>query len=528
MMRIWPGLLRAIRLTVVSLLVASAGTGRTAAATDSPAILIDGRFEDWGITTPPIADASATNGVPRLLRVVRTRMDENCLYVLIDVGTPLNAQRIDGTVSMLLNVDSDATTGGTVQDARGIDLTVELTPPNPREPDRRGMGIGVTAVADTLDDAPPMVRYSPYDADVRFAPTLASRYFEFALPRAVHLDRSPPLWLGDGTTIVLMYAPPGESATTHSRPATHDTGIATDRPDLPAAPTLDAPTGTVRIANWNIQRDGMFERPGNIQRVLAALDPDVLLLQEVGADRDAADVSAWLNAHLRDDDDDDRPWQAVVTTSSEPDARTLRCAVAVRDPLTIEDAMTDIDMPALGGDARPYDVRAVVATIEHAGRRMIATSLHLRCCGGAGGPEDATRQAELRAVARVMRRFTNQQGMPVEGVVIGGDFNLVGSGHLLPTFARSLDTDGSTLAVADAYRINRRTNATWADRDQPFAPGRLDFVLYGDAGLTAQQAFVFCTSDLDSQQLRRRGLHCADSPLASDHRPVVVDLHWRQ
>jgi hypothetical protein len=75
--------------------------------------------------------------------------------------------------------------------------------------------------------------------------------------------------------------------------------------------------------------------------------------------------------------------------------------------------------------------------------------------------------------------------------------------------------------------LDRATNATWRDRDQPFVPGRLDFLLFADSSLILQRADVIDTRDLDPGALADRRLKADDSSDISDHLPVIADLAWR-
>ncbi|MCZ6444681.1 MAG: endonuclease, partial [Planctomycetota bacterium] len=69
-------------------------------------------------------------------------------------------------------------------------------------------------------------------------------------------------------------------------------------------------------------------------------------------------------------------------------------------------------------------------------------------------------------------------------------------------------------------------NATWADPDEPFVPGRLDYLLYSDATLTLPRAFVLDSRDLNPRWLDRHGLKLDDTASASDHLPLIADVKW--
>ena len=66
---------------------------------------------------------------------------------------------------------------------------------------------------------------------------------------------------------------------------------------------------------------------------------------------------------------------------------------------------------------------------------------------------------------------------------------------------------------------------TWRDDgDGNFPPGRLDFILYSDAVIEKEHAFVLETESLPEDILAPMGLMQDDTHSASDHLPVVMDF----
>ena len=84
------------------------------------------------------------------------------------------------------------------------------------------------------------------------------------------------------------------------------------------------------------------------------------------------------------------------------------------------------------------------------------------------------------------------------------------------------------LAIIDAYQLDGLCNMTWEDGDTPFAPGRLDYMLYTDATLEAARSFIYDSRDLSEHWLKFYGLDAADTAKASDHLPLVADMVWSQ
>jgi hypothetical protein len=114
----------------------------------------------------------------------------------------------------------------------------------------------------------------------------------------------------------------------------------------------------------------------------------------------------------------------------------------------------------------------------------------------------------------------------VDGVIVGGDFNLVGDPAVLSITGGNAAPDGGSLERVRALQIDGLTDATWANPDEPFVPGRLDNVLFSPASLAVKRAFVFDSSDLAPRWQSYYGVRPGDNADASDHLPVVVDFQW--
>jgi endonuclease/exonuclease/phosphatase family metal-dependent hydrolase len=182
------------------------------------------------------------------------------------------------------------------------------------------------------------------------------------------------------------------------------------------------------------------------------------------------------------------------------------------------DSVTYLDRP-------DRTIRVAGGVIEVAGRKLVVAPLHLKCCGRMDSPEDLTRLAEVDALHQAIANTCGE--LKPDGVVVAGDFNLVGSREPLERLMTGLDLDGSPLATIDAYQIDGRSNATWADRNQPFVPGRLDFALLTDSTLEVRGCFVYDAHDLAPRWREVHRTQADDTDLASDHLPLVFDLSWR-
>jgi endonuclease/exonuclease/phosphatase family metal-dependent hydrolase len=292
---------------------------------------------------------------------------------------------------------------------------------------------------------------------------------------------------------------------------------------LPAPIARTSPVA-LRVVTWNIGANagapsagGAIDiegssRPAAFARVMRALDPDVVCLQEYT--RPPARAAALFDA-LRPLAGG-RRWQAFnalgnVLLSRYPLAdrtsRTLRFRLSQR-----AHAIARVDVP---------DSIAMVDPV--------AVCTHLQSGGGAANAGFRQRHSEtiLRDVApRLPRHGT------VSPLIVMGDLNAVDG--TVPYLLSRGSEGASPLSLADARPLHNGAGPeryTWRDDSQRFAPGVLDYVLFSGNALAVRQAFVLNTTSLDSLALLAFGLRRGDTMRDAargvhDHLPVVVDLEW--
>jgi endonuclease/exonuclease/phosphatase family metal-dependent hydrolase len=470
-------------------------------------IVIDGRFDDWADVPIAVADPADAPEAAVDFGDVRLAHDDEYVHLLVDFGRLVNLQHLDGTVRLMLDADGNARTGQTVGGLDGVDAVIEMTPPDPENPRRPGRGIALHVAGATETR-------SPYEIGFTFGPTYASRMFELRLRRQAVTCGVPHFLVGGSVSGRLEFADVGGTVRDRTDPFTHDLtpieAVVREQPTDPLARPADA---DLRVVSWNVEFGGLTRQPELFGRLLWALDPDVILFQEISEDTTPIDLVDLLRQRVPR-----RPrgaWYVLVGTGG----GDLRTAIASRLDLHPSQELSILPYP----DQPDRALRIAGATVGDE-RRLLVISLHLRCCGWTGSFEDRTRQVEADIIQRAAADAVHEA--PADGVLIAGDLNLVGSRRPLDLLARNLDADGSDLTIANPYRIDGRSNATWSDPDQPYVPGRLDFLLYADAALAPVNAFVFDTQDLAPEWLSRHRLQPRDTAAASDHRPLVVDLRW--
>jgi endonuclease/exonuclease/phosphatase family metal-dependent hydrolase len=290
------------------------------------------------------------------------------------------------------------------------------------------------------------------------------------------------------------------------------------------------------MVTWNVSDRAIIEHPQIFLRTLAALRPDVVLLDEVTESSSAEEVQRFL-APLSGDPP--KPWsvvfgraggyqRAVVASRHKvsPVEALDRLAYAPRERERLM-RLTPPDRQAALQQSLDHGIGAVGAIVELDGRRMLMMPVDLQCCGNrTDSARDLRRQIEARTIRSAVKGVLGRQRL--DAVVIGGDLNLVGSRKPLDVLLDGLDVDGSRLAVAEALQLDGLSNMTWSRSTDLFAPGRLDYVLYSDSSLQVGRAFVYNSRTLPPRWLRHHGLDAGDSSSASDHMPLVVDVRWKR
>jgi endonuclease/exonuclease/phosphatase family metal-dependent hydrolase len=477
----------------------------TEAASNAPGervrIVLDGDISDWP------ADTAAW-------------IDDHFLYLRFTIqDEQFTLQSARSTLSIMLDLDSSTATGRTStlvpMNDLGVDMEIQFSPQKPGGGVERGSAI--YAVSSTGEKTP----LSKLDFDFVTVPSFASSWYE------ARISRTPQ---GEQSIIPGGLLAPGNIkgvVATITAAGTID-GYA-DPFDLPSGPTcvggrklsnLDVPTkpaGSVRVVSYNVLRSKPIQEPATFRRILRALEPDVILFQEWDQG-DAALIDGWLTANLSDLGE----WQ--VSRPAGDMASGGGVAIASRFPL--EQLGPAVTRPDTRSDTREGSngqapVRAALAAIQTPQGLLLASSLHLKCCGTKDSREDRQRIEEARAVAARLAQLTDS--LKPSMVVVGGDLNLVGSRPPLDILRAGADVDDTDLTIAETWVFGSNAIYTWREEDSEFAPGRLDYLLYSDSTADAIQSFALDTDRFTDEALARLGLDRADT-YASDHLPIVVDL----
>jgi len=483
----------------------------TACAAHEPHRVIDGRFDDWTNTPVLVDPVDADDTSPVDIREIYATSDRDYVYLRMNLTREVNLQHLDGNLHLAIDADGDPETGRSAFGVAGAEVVVQFTPPATRRNRQSGMGVSVlsTTYMPRPDD-PNARELNGYDLGVVFAPTYAGTEFEVRLERGVQLPRTAPILQGDHATARLQFNRASGQVldeTDAFRIDLRDGDTATERTDDPLARS----EGAFRVMSWNGERGALFRESEVFARVMKAINPDIVLLQELSSRSTPRELETFFNTALPAGTD--REWTGQG-------GGNLRTAVVTRLPITGIEVL----------DRVPYEstpdrtLRLVGGIVEVDGRRLLVASTHWKCCGSIHSREDERRMEEARIMNEVMKEVARRSN--VAGIVAGGDLNLVGSRTPMDMLGEGLDLDRSTLAVAETLQVDGRDYVTWSDRHQPFVPGRLDYMLYSDSTLKAVRSFGLDTADLQETWRQVHQLELLDTERASDHFPIVVDLEW--
>lgn len=304
---------------------------------------------------------------------------------------------------------------------------------------------------------------------------------------------------------------------------------------LTAADESSIQEPAVRVLSWNVSGDAFVSDPTAFAALIRQADPDVLLLDEVSPSADAGKLGKAL-AGLRSGDGE--TWYIDFGRSG----GRQRCVIASRVPLEAlaefasvvpyPEADRDVilqRMPAAERLDRDLTMDEGIpvngAVLVTAGRRLLLVITDLQSRGNDPGSwQEFRRQVEVREIRRLVRQVLDR--MPVDGVVLAGDINLVSTAVPLVILTGPYPRPHSGLIPVELYHRDGATSWTWDGTGTPFPSKPIDFQLYDSQALRVREGFILDTADLPAEELERFGLDAETSSRLSDHRPLVVEYAW--
>jgi hypothetical protein len=526
-------LARAALTAALSMPLAGAAQGMAGTHPPSPTeVVIDGVGGEWdGVPYAFRAADGQDEPGPRYARIqaVKVRHDADAVYVALWLNGPFALQGMPGTLSLLLDEDADPATGWVVHGMRGVDAAIEFSAALGPGGARMGVGLrlmhaeGRASCVGTANVA-----------EVTIAPSHASRWHEVRIPRGEFVA------FGGRMVAGLVSVDSAGGVVDRTDVFTVDLADARPRAIPPGHGTADplarAPGTDFRVVSWNVGREDFFEQPDAFGALLRPLAPDLLMLDEVAGGHSLQEVEDVLNHVLPGK----RSWRAVYGISGGSQRGVIatrgsapRIVAPFTDVLPYPDAARLLVPANAAADARAWlasrmqsYVPATGAVAEVGGRRILAVTVDLESGGTPGSAKDRLRDTEADAIRdateAALAATVREEGLG--GLLIAGDLNLVGTAEPLERLMQPA-ADGPPLAVALPLRLDGASAATWENPEEPFVPGRLDYVLYAPAFMAVAGGFVFRAADLSPAWLARHGLK-ADASRVTDHLPVVTDLRW--
>ena len=304
----------------------------------------------------------------------------------------------------------------------------------------------------------------------------------------------------------------------------------------------------IRVMSFNVGWDSIFpdDDPRNDRwrqdstgpqfvRILKAVKPDILCLQEISPARDPQQVGDILDTALPLDDG--QTWR---THSGQDNVIAARFDLAMEaDELVYRGGFADrghamalVDLP----DADYEDDLYLICA-------------HFKSKGGQANIQ--ARQEHADAIISWIGDAETPGGeidLPSgTPIIVLGDLNVYDTdpAHHLTTlltgdieneekYGPDIKPDWDESDLADA--LPRHNGAgedvyTWRDDTQKFDPGALDRILYTDSVISVENAFVLNTTTMTDEELAAAGLKAGDVMMDPetgryDHLPLVVDISF--
>ncbi len=464
----------------------------------STPILIDGLFDDWGGNTASFTDSpESVNGIDILEMQVTN--DDEYLYirVITDTEFDLTSNLYLQAFRLFIDTDNNPATGYPIQNGYGSELGVIFK--------ERFAYYNVIPYS-TITFA--SIRLIP-------APTVTSNEFEIAIARNAIPDGINPLF--PSPTIRILFK---DFISNDSMPNLEEVFSYTfDETPVPAIELIEIEkddSSNIRVVAYNTLYNGLIDadRVSYFENIIRVLNPDIIGFSECWS-TSVSDVK-----NLLDD------WLPLGTSNGWYVATDATGSLITASHWEILQEWQSLyrQFPVL------IDLPASYNT------NLLFTNAHLRCCSA-----DFERQEQVDAYVAFMldaKASGGEISLPENTpFVYAGDLNLVGFAQQQQTLITGdiqnteiygagspYDWDGSFVTDQICRQTDKRMAYTWRDDSSSFPDGRLDYMLFSDAVMTAEKSFTLQTEVMSEARLQEYGLGQYDTGSASDHFPVVTDF----
>ena len=449
-------------------------------------IVIDGLFDDWQEVPVTIMDSEGDYNYDDWAELKITN-DDDFIFFKISLHSEETLLQDWNNFFLYIDADRDSLTGHPYR-GLGVELAWHFG-------NRTGQYFEQDGIIDLWQN----------DITLRQAPTVTGTEFEIAIARGSFVLSDP-----DSIAVIFSsifdagdYMPDSWGGVVYQL----DTIVVG-----PAEPILLEKTGT-RLVSYNTLNTGILEqdRQAKFQRILQALNPDIIALQEHSEWNEIGDIiSSWFPEDT---------WYQGYTFR---DLVVLSKYPIINQANLISSERTMCALLQTDDPINPY---------------LLILNSHFSCCDN-----DDDRQEQVDELVQVLREwrlndngpFELPEGTPMFHV---GDFNFVGYREQIETVSAGdiqdeatygidypLDWDGTSITDLFSRHTHKRMAYTWRSDGSSFNPGKLDYVLYTDSNLSILNHFVLNTLAMPDSVLNEWELEAEDTNEASDHLPRIVDF----
>ena len=457
-------------------------------------ITIDGQFDDWNEVPLAYEDPDG-DGTGADFADLKITYDNHFLFLYLNFHSGEYLMQDWNSFYLYIDADNDLSTGYSISgigaelvwffgDRSGIQYI-------------NGQEVGI----------------SQNDLTLRIGPTITSNQFEVAFSRESDiLTMNNSQTLLEGKIIIKEDSPSSDILPNESGGIYFNIGEDYILDPTPISFERNNESD-IRIVSYNTLNGGMIEpeRQPHFKRLMQAIDPDVIAIQEHWDWNEIDDVvQSWFP---------EETWHASWTY------RDL--VVLSRFPI-----LNDANMIS-----SERTMTALLDTEQELGTSLLIFNSHLSCCSA-----NDDRQEQVDEFTSKWRDWIYEHDGPFAidhgtPFIHLGDFNFVGYRQQVETlrigdiddeneYGEDYFPDWDESPIIDLFprHTHKRMGYTWRNDWSSYNPGKLDYIFYSDATIEPGKHFIVNTLAMDQEALDYYGLNWNDTQEASDHLPIIFDI----